>query len=153
MPTVTDTSRTAAPAETDAETAARLRLAVMRLARLLRGQDEESVTTSQLSALATLEGRGPLPLGELSGIERVKPPTMTRVVASLEDQGLVVRTIDDLDRRVARVAVTEAGRALLARSRRRRNAFLAARLGALTEAERAAVRDATDALERLLEAE
>lgn len=139
------------PPESDAEVAARLRLAVMRLARLLRGHIGDDVTASQLSALSSLERSGPLTLGELSSVERVKPPTMTRVVASLEELGLVSRTVDDLDRRVARVEATAAGRDLLARSRSRKDAFLAARLRTLSSEDRAALSDAADALERLLE--
>lgn len=140
----------APPVETDAELAARLRLAVMRLARVLRSQAGDDVTASQLSVLSTLERRGDATLGELSGVERVKPPTMTRVVASLEELGLVSRTGDPADRRVARVAITAAGRALLRRSRTRKDAYLAARLRALDAGDRAALAGAADALERLL---
>lgn len=137
--------------ETDSELAARLRLSVMRVARRLRTSAGDDVTASQLAVLATLERRGPTTLGELSAVEQVKPPSMTRVVASLEELGLVVRTADQRDRRVARVAVTEAGRELLARSRTRKDAYLAARLRQLGDDERDAVARAADALERLLD--
>ena len=151
--TASATSATAAdPAsETDAELAARLRLSVMRVARLLRSEVGDDVTASQLSVLSSLERRGAMTLGELSGVERVKPPTMTRVVTSLDELGLVTRTTDELDRRVARVAVTDAGRELLARNRTRKDAYLAARLATLDAADRAALGGAADALERLLE--
>lgn len=138
------------PTETDAELATRLRLSVMRVARLLRRSAGDDVTASQLAALATLERRGATTLGELSAIEQVKPPTMTRVVASLEELGLVVRTADPHDRRVARVAVTDAGRALLARNRTRKDAYLASRLRGLDADDREALARAADALERLL---
>lgn len=139
------------PSETEGELAARLRLAIVRLARLLRSQGDGEVTASQLSALSSLERRGPLTLGELSAVERVKPPTMTRVVASLEEMGLVTRTVGEVDRRVARVEATEAGRQLLARSRNRKDAFLAARLRSLPPDDRIALRRAADALDRLLD--
>ncbi len=136
----------------EAELASRLRLAITRLARRLRTQLPGELSPSQLATLASVERLGPLTLGELSAVERVKPPTMTRVVASLEELGLVTRTVDDLDRRVARVEATAAGHELLARSRSRKDAFLAARLRSLGDRERAALRDAVDALERLLDA-
>lgn len=141
-----------APApEPDAEVAAHLRLSVMRVARLLRAHAGDEVSASQLSALSTLDRRGPATLGELSATERVKPPTMTRVVASLEESGLVVRTADQRDRRVARVAITDAGRELLARTRSSKDAFLAARLRTLPDADRRALARAADALDRLLD--
>lgn len=137
--------------EPDAEVAARLRLSVMRVARLLRVHSGDEVSASQLSALSTLDRRGPTTLGELSATERVKPPTMTRVVASLEEMGLVTRTADPRDRRVARVAVTDAGRELLARTRSSKDAFLAARLATMPDADRRALARAADALDRLLD--
>jgi DNA-binding MarR family transcriptional regulator len=138
-------------AEPDAEMAARLRLSVMRVARLLRVHSGDEVSASQLSALSTLDRHGPTTLGELSANERVKPPTMTRVVASLEEMGLVTRTTDQRDRRVARVAITDAGRELLARTRSSKDAFLAARLSTLPDADRRALARAADALDRLLD--
>lgn len=146
------TAPAAAAPEPDAEVAARLRLSVMRVARVLRAHSGEEVSASQLSALSTLDRRGPATLGELSVTERVKPPTMTRVVASLEEMGVVTRTPDQRDRRVARVALTDAGRELLARTRSSKDAFLAARLRSLPEADRRELARAADALERLLEA-
>jgi DNA-binding MarR family transcriptional regulator len=136
---------------TDAELAARLRLAVNRLARRLRQHADTDISPSQLSALATLARRGPLTVGELSSAERVKPPTMTRVVASLEEVGLVTRTTDPQDRRVAHVATTPDGEKLMARSRSRKDAFLAARLHSLSPEDRAAVDRAAAVLERMLE--
>ncbi|HEX2701230.1 MAG TPA: MarR family transcriptional regulator [Acidimicrobiales bacterium] len=135
----------------DDELAARLRLSVMRLARRLRQQADADVTASQLSALSSLARRGPLTLGELSAAERVKPPTMTRIVASLEDLGLVTRSADPADRRVARVAVSADGLRFIDRSRHRKDAYLAARMGALTPADQAILAAAADALEHLLE--
>jgi|SRR5437588_5279760 len=143
-------SRTAVPTSQDAELASRLRLAVMRLSRRLRQQTED-ITPSQVSALSTLDRLGPLTLGELSSVERVQPPSMTRIVAGLEEQGLVTREIDPNDRRVARVHVTVAGHRLLEQSRTRKNAFLAARIRTLPSDERAALARAAEILERILE--
>src|SRR5215213_1814273 len=136
---MTPASATTTRSTTDAELAARLRLAVNRLARRLRQHADTDISPSQLSALATLARRGPLTVGELSSAERVKPPTMTRVVASLEEVGLVTRTVDPEDRRVAHVATTPDGEKLMARSRSRKDAFLAARLHSLSPEDRAAV--------------
>ncbi|MDQ6909865.1 MAG: MarR family transcriptional regulator [Actinomycetota bacterium] len=138
---------------TDAELAATLRLAVNRLARRLRQHAGADISPSQLSALATLTRSGQMTVGDLSAAERVKPPTMTRVVASLEELGLVTRTIDPTDRRVARVAATPLGQRLIARSRSRKDAYLAARLRALSPADRADVGRAAAVLERILEAD
>lgn len=136
---------------TDTELAARLRLAVNRLARRLRQHADTEISPSQLSALATLVRRGPLTVGELSGAERVKPPTMTRVVSSLEELGLVTRTVDDADRRVAHVTATPLGERLVSESRRRKDAYLAARIQTLPAGDRDALEAAADVLERILE--
>ena len=144
-------ARSTADVDADAELAARLRLSVMRLARRLRQQAEPDVTASQLSALSSLERCGPLTLGELSAAERVKPPTMTRIVSSLDELGLVTRTVDPADRRVARVEISADGRHLIEQSRHRKDAYLAARLACLGPADRDAVAGAVAALEHLLD--
>lgn len=143
---------TDATADPTTDLASALRLAVTRLARRLRQEGAEGgITPSQLSALATVERFGPVTLGELAAHERVQPPTMTRIVAALADAGLVTREVDAGDRRIARVQVTAAGRRLLARSRRRKTAFLATRLRRLGDDERRLLERAVPVLERLLE--
>lgn len=137
----------------DRELVVQLRLAVMRLARRLRQQTEGEITASQLSALASLNRLGPLTLGALAAVERVRPPTMTRIVGHLESAGLVVRRPAPGDRRSAQVELSPAGRELLDRSRTRKDAYLAERLAALAPAEVAVLRQAAAALERLLEAD
>jgi DNA-binding MarR family transcriptional regulator len=135
----------------DVAVAARLRLAVMRLARRLRQQADQGVTPSQLAALSSLDRLGPLTLGELSTVERVRPPTMTRIVAGLEELQLAQRERDAHDRRVARVRLTPAGQRFVQRSRTRKNAYLAARLRTLSPDELAALDRATAILERVME--
>jgi DNA-binding MarR family transcriptional regulator len=137
----------------DRELVVQLRLAVMRLARRLRQQTEGEITASQLSALASLHRLGPLTLGALAAVERVRPPTMTRIVGHLEAAGLVVRRPAPGDRRSAQVELSPAGRELLDRSRTRKDAYLAERLATLAPAEVAVLRQAAAALERLLEAD
>ena len=81
-------------AVTHAETAARLRVAIARLARQLRQHSPGGLTPSQWSALATVEQFGPLRIGDLAEREGVTAPTATRVVASLEEAGLLSRATD-----------------------------------------------------------
>ena len=145
----------AAPASptAEAELASRLRLVVARLARRLRRETEGDVSPSQISALSSIARLGPLTLGELSAAEGVRPPTMTRVVACLEEAGLVSRSVDPADRRVAHVAVTREGTRWLDRNRGRKDAFLASRLEALGADDQAALARAVELLERLAEHE
>ena len=128
-------------------------MAVMRLARRLRLEDVAvGATISQLSALAVIDAHGPITLRDLAARERVQPPTMTRLVANLEAEELIDRAGDTVDRRIVRVNVTRKGMRVLASSRRRRTAFLAAQLDLLSEGDRDAVRRALPILERLAEA-
>lgn len=129
---------------------ARLRLAIVRLARRQRQQSGTGLTPSLQSALAVVDARGPLTLGELAAIEQVSPPTTTRIVAKLEEMGLVERTADPDDRRITRVDATDHGRSQLAESRERRDAWLRDRLAELAESDVAALAAAVAPLEHLL---
>lgn len=138
----------------DTQTAARLRLAVARLARLLRQQTTPGdVTVSMTSALASIERLGHVALGELAAVEAVQPPTLTRIVGRLEELGLVKRQIDPTDRRVALVRITPEGTKFLDKNRKRRNAFLASRIQRLSAHEVAALEAALPVLEKMLEDE
>jgi DNA-binding MarR family transcriptional regulator len=146
-----DPATAAAEHLTEGELAARLRLLVMRLHRRLRAEAGDELTPSQTAALVSIQRYGPVTLGRLAGLERVTPPSITRVVAALEAEGLVLRAADPVDRRVTRVTVTAAGAELLQRSRTRKTAFLAERLAGLGATDLQAVRDALPVLERFLE--
>ena len=137
------------------ELSPRLRMVTVRLYRLFRQQADPDSELSQslISALATINRCGPITLGRLAELERVQPPSMTRIVAKLEDRGLVVREIDASDRRIARVQVTPKAATVLSELRSRRTEFLASRLAELTPAELAALEAALPALERLAEVE
>src|SRR5438105_3631645 len=89
--------------------ASRLRLSATRLARTLRREAGTGLSPSQLSVLATVDAHGPITLGTLASHERVAPPSITKVVTKLEAAGLVSRTPDPSDRRVARVNLTADG--------------------------------------------
>jgi len=138
---------------TDTQLASRLRLAVMRLARVLRQKAQDSITPSQLSALVSIERDGPVTLGELAALESVQPPTMTRIVAGLEEQGLVQREVDPADRRISRVRMTSQARKLLERNRSRKTAYLASRMRELTPEELDVLARAAGLLERMTEDE
>ena len=135
-----------------AELASHLRLALARLNRRIRQQAAytgEELTASTQAALASIERLGPITLGELAAVEQVQPPSMTRIVARLDEWGYVTRVVDPSDRRVARVAITEAGRDLLARSRTRKDAYLAQRVAELSASEQVLLARALPLLERL----
>ncbi|HEX6421567.1 MAG TPA: MarR family transcriptional regulator, partial [Acidimicrobiales bacterium] len=69
--------------------AAHLRIGVTRLARLMRRQGDTGLSPSQISALTSVELHGPMTLGALAEHERVAPPSITKVVAKLEERELV----------------------------------------------------------------
>jgi DNA-binding MarR family transcriptional regulator len=134
-----------------ADLAIRLRHVIARTARRLRQEAGEGLSPSQSAALATIDRHGPLTPSELAARERIQRPTATRVIARLEAAGLVDRTRDPDDRRSSVVALTPAGRELLARVRTRKDAYLSRRLRDLDADERATLDRAAAILERVLE--
>jgi len=151
MPRNLVTAKSTPGAGADDELTSRLRMVVTRLSRRLRQEANEGATPSQLAAPETDERHGPITLGDLAGHERVRPPTMTRIVAGLEEARLVRRETDATDRRVARVTITADGTRLLARSRTRKDAFLASLLDHLEADDLAVVEQAVPILEALVE--
>jgi len=131
------------------EIASRLRLSATRLARRLRQESGAGMSPSQLSALAVISSYGPLTLGALAEHERVAPPSITKVVSKLESDGFVTRTPCPDDRRVCRVAISPDGAALLEESRRRKTAWLTARIGELDPDHQRRLADALDVLDEL----
>lgn len=143
---------TTATRSTISELAAQLRPALLRLTRIVRNQRVDmSVTLTQLSAMNTLSKSGPMSAGELAACERVQPPSMTKVLANLEERGLVRREPHPSDRRQAIIAITQDGIDLLDSERRSRDAWLTQRLGQLTADERALLRDVVPLLDKLAE--
>jgi DNA-binding MarR family transcriptional regulator len=131
--------------------ATRLRLAVTRTARRLRQEGTVGFTASQGALLATIERHGPLTPSELAQRERVQRPTVTRMLARLEEDGIVQRAADPADGRSFLVSLTPAGLELLHEVRSRKDAYLARRLSELDDEERTALARAADVLEHLLE--
>jgi DNA-binding MarR family transcriptional regulator len=133
--------------------AAQLRLVITRTARRLRQEAASDLGPSQTAALATIERHGPLTPSELARIERIQRPTATRIVARLEEAGLVERVADPADGRSFTVSATADARALMNRLRTRKNAYLARRLRGLDEDDLATLDRAAEILEDLLEGE
>jgi DNA-binding MarR family transcriptional regulator len=132
------------------ESVARLRRAVLRLGRdLRRTSAEEGLSPAQWGALATLVREGPMRAGELSAAEGLNPTMVSRVLAHLEERGLVGRAPDAADRRGTRVRATPAGRRLVRRLRARHAGLLLERLARLPEDQAAAILAALPALEEL----
>ncbi len=138
--------------DVDRELASDLSLAVVRLARQLRfRRDESMVSLSQLSVLMTLHKEGPLTPGALAVRERVRPPSMTRVISALADLGLVVRSADPMDRRQVLVSVADAGVELVDAERRASQEWLDRRLSALGREERATLLRAAGLMSALID--
>jgi DNA-binding MarR family transcriptional regulator len=131
--------------------ASALRTTTLRLARRLRQMraDDIELTGSQLSAMGSLLNHGDQLMGELAGLERIQPPSMTRIVNGLEDRGMVVRKPSERDRRQCVVALTDAGRDVLLANRRRRDEWLARQIEQLTDDDQEALRRAVVILDRV----
>jgi DNA-binding MarR family transcriptional regulator len=132
------------------QVAGRLHSSATRLLRETRAEsDETALSGSRLSALSAVASRGALSLAELATLERVSAPTMSRIVEALVKEGMVTREIRDNDRRSVRIAATDAGKALLFRSRTHQVGALAARVKTLGESEKRALLRGIELLERL----
>jgi DNA-binding MarR family transcriptional regulator len=136
------------------DSAARLRMAIVRTSRRLRQEAAGAVgelTPTAAAALATVERHGPLTPSELAEIERVRRPTATRTLRVLGEAGLVERAPDPEDGRSALVSITAAGRDRLRRLRGRKNAYLARRMRDLPAKDVEALERAAAILEGILE--
>lgn len=132
------------------ETADRLHSAAIHLLRRVRRSDPlTGVPAAQLSALSVLVG-GPLTLGAMAAAEQVRPPTMSTLVGDMERSGLVRRSSDPTDARIARLEMTAKGRRVLARGREMRIADIERRIRRLDPKEIATVADAVTIVERML---
>jgi DNA-binding MarR family transcriptional regulator len=125
--------------------------AVLQLARRLRAErPNPSVTLSALSLLARLHELGPMPAAALARAERLKPQSLSRLIATLDADGMIAREPDPLDRRALVIAITPGGRRALKRDMDARRDWLEAAIAAeLTEAERARLTEAAALMLRL----
>jgi DNA-binding MarR family transcriptional regulator len=131
------------------EAVARLSVALGRLIRVLRRGGTAGLGPGSISALATLARCGPMRLGDLAVRESIAPPTLTRIVASLEEAGYVLRAPDPDDRRAARVEATAAGAEVAAGVGSARVAGLRLRIDALSPDDRQALLRAIPVIEAL----
>ncbi len=129
----------------------RLRVAVVRLNRRLRAQSDSTVTLSQLSTLACLHKSGALAPRDLAAKEGVQPPSMTRMIASLESLGLVARRQHPTDGRQAIVELTAAGQDHIEQERSARERWLDLRLAEMTDDERDTLSRAAEIIDRMAE--
>jgi DNA-binding MarR family transcriptional regulator len=147
MPTVEKVART------DAGLASELRVSVMRLRRRLANErdPDNDLSIASMAVLGSLFRHGDLTVGELAGLEKVQPPSMTRKVTGLEEGGYVARRDHESDGRVVVVTLTESGRARVVADRRRRDEWLARQLRELSPEEREVLRAAAPIIQRLSE--
>jgi DNA-binding MarR family transcriptional regulator len=143
----------ASRARSEREVADRLHSAAIHLLRRVRRSDPlTGVSAAQLSALSVLMG-GPRTMGEIAAAEQVRPPTMSTLVAEMERTGLVRRSRDPADARVARIEMTAKGRRVLARGREMRIADIERRVRRLRPEQVASVREAVSIIEGMLREE
>jgi DNA-binding MarR family transcriptional regulator len=127
--------------------------AAIHLLRKLRHEDAESgLSAPRLSALSVVVFAGPVTLGDLAAAEQVRPPTMTRIVDALAEQGLVTRSRNARDGRSTLINATVAGRKLLMKGRERRVRALASQIEALDLPDRAMLEESVKILKRVIDA-
>lgn len=126
-----------------------LALSVTRLSRRLRQERDSDLTATQLSALGTLRRHGPLTAGALAAYERVQPPSMTRTIGCLVEAAMIRREPSPTDGRQVVLHLSAEGAAVLEAERRRRDAWLAQRLRALTPEQRELLGTAATVIDEL----
>ena len=131
------------------DVAARLRLTVARLQRIVRQQAMGGLNLAEGSCLAIIDRHGPLSLSDVASRENLSAPTITKIVTRLEDQGLIERQADPTDRRVSLVAVSKDGAELLERLRSSRTAYLHRKLSELSDEDLSRLLAALPVLEAL----
>jgi len=138
--------------DVESRLASDLSLAVMRLARQLRFRRPDSpVSLSQLSALSTLAKEGAMTPGALATRERVRPPSMTRVIASLAELGFVARTAHPADGRQVLVSVSPSGTELIEAERKASQEWLKSRLSQFDAEQRRTLLVAADLMSALVD--
>lgn len=132
------------------DSAGRLAFVIGQLTRRLRSA-HGGLSHSLLSALVSVAKHGPLRLADLAQLELVSAPSITRLVAELEAQSLVLRTPDPADGRASLIRVTDAGLEAVTVARRVRQQIVAELFEPLSAVETAAIEAALPALERMIE--
>jgi DNA-binding MarR family transcriptional regulator len=137
------------------ELSATVRRAVASLARRLRGErPEHGVSLAKLSVLGRLYRLGPTSAAVLAAQERIKPQSLTRLLATLELRGFIRRRPDETDGRRLLIEITPTGKDVLVRDMRQRDAWLAlAMVNELSPTEQELLRIVSPLLERLADVE
>jgi DNA-binding MarR family transcriptional regulator len=119
-----------------------LRLVVDDILRQFRKLDVDTasgplfeLSCQELHLVENLGDYGPKKMSELAELLLVRVNTLTGIVDNLEKKDLARRERSDEDRRVVRVALTDAGLVVYDAARREKTSFLRKILGALTEDE------------------
>ena len=122
-----------------------------RLSRRLRAErPADALAATKIGVLAELWRNGRMCAGDLASLLRAQPQSLTRTLASLEEDGLILRRPDELDRRQAVIGITEAGLAALSEDMQARERWLAKAMDIhLTPAERQLLADAAELMDRL----
>lgn len=128
----------------------RLRLVVLRLARRIRTSSVDGITPSQLAVLGTVIRHERLTVGQIAELEHVQPPSVSKIVATLERRGLLGRETDANDRRCALIAPTASGVEYLDQVRAAGRTWLASTFNELDDDDAQSIKAALPALERLL---
>lgn len=133
--------------------AADIRRGATRLAHRLRAERPAgALSPTKLSVLSHLYRHGAHTPGEIAADEHHQPQSLTRALAELERAGLISRRRSDTDRRESVLSLTAAGETALRDDMAGRDAWLAAALGGLTDAETAVLRMAGVLMDRLADA-
>ncbi|MCK9893083.1 MarR family winged helix-turn-helix transcriptional regulator [Frankia sp. AgB32] len=130
---------------------------VNRLRRALRASIRteytwESLPMAQVELLQCLAERNGARVGELAGLLRLAPNSVSTLVQHLSDAGYLHRERDPADRRAALLRLTPVGAAALAGWQRAHERRLGTALARLGEGDRTAILAALPALSNLVEA-
>ena len=140
------------PNEEEMKAATKVRRSVTHLARRLRGlRSDHGISGSKLAILGWLFRAGTaMTATDLARLERLQPQSLTRIIAELDEQGLIRRTPDAADRRQVLIEITQAGQELLIIDAYRQNQWLMEAMAAkMTKAEREILAIAADLLDKL----
>jgi DNA-binding MarR family transcriptional regulator len=142
----------AMPPDDVLQTANAVRRSVASIARRFRGlRLDHGVSAARLSLLGHLYRVGqPMAAADLARIERLRPQSLTRLIADLEVRALIKRRHDEADRRLLLIEITKKGRDLLVLDARQQTVWLARTMQKrLSPTEQEMLRVMTAVLDRL----
>jgi DNA-binding MarR family transcriptional regulator len=133
--------------------AAELRTVVSKLKRKLREQGPQSdLSPSQVSVLLRLEREGPAAVSSVARAEGLRPQSMSAIIASLLEAGLVTGSPDPNDRRQTLISLSRKCEKLLKEGRAATQDWVATTIQKkLTRQEQEQLADAVKLLARLIE--